>query len=207
MRLLSHSRASHTGRENQDHIETRRANNKRLLALADGQGGREGGALAARLALQSALDYLESIPNPDAHTLLTAISVADEAVETREDAGYSTLILLVCQQNQIVGASVGDSMTLQITANRSIELSERQRKNPPLGSGAAVGAQFAVQAQMGDQILLMSDGVFRFVGLECIERICRHSDDLAVLPDLLSLQNRSDTGDLPDDWSAMLLRF
>ncbi len=208
MRLLSHSRAAYAERENQDHIEIRRVGSRRLVALADGQGGREGGALAARVAVPSALDWLEKTSEElDSHALRTAIAVADETVEAHEDTGFSTLILLVCEQDHIIGASVGDSMALHITATNSIELTERQRKNPPLGSGAALGTSFAVQPQVGEQILVMSDGVFRFSSLETIARTCRGSEDFDALPNLLALQNLSQNGALPDDWSAILLRF
>ncbi|BCM89884.1 hypothetical protein IAD21_01734 [Abditibacteriota bacterium] len=208
MRLLSHSHAAHENRENQDHIESRRVGNRRLVALADGQGGRAGGALASRIAVQSALDWLEKVPGDfDTHTLQTAISVADEAVEAQNEAGYSTLILLVCEQNQIVGASVGDSLALHITPTTQSELTGHQRKNPPIGSSAALGTPFSAQPQAGEQILLMSDGVFRFASLEAIARTCRASEDLDVLLNLLNLQKRSETGALPDDWSAILLRF
>ncbi len=59
MRVLFYSQASHVGRENQDVVVVRRVGGAHLLALADGQGGRAGGALAARVAVESAVDFLE----------------------------------------------------------------------------------------------------------------------------------------------------
>ncbi len=208
MRVLFHSQPSHAGRENQDAVEIRRIGSARLVALADGQGGRAGGAKAARVAVGTALDLLESAPDPfGADTLRLAISVADEAVEADEEAGFSTLIVVVGEKSKVAGASAGDSLVLHITDQECTEPTERQRKNPPVGSGGCVGTPFQCAPRAGEQLLLMSDGVFRWVGIEAIAATCRDAADAEVLPRLLSLHKRSENGDLPDDWSAILLRF
>ena len=207
MRVLFHSQPSHAKRENQDHIEVRRRNGARLVALADGQGGQSGGAKAARIAIQAALDFLENAPDLfDSDTLRTAISLADEAVEADGDAGFSTLIVLVCNEHKVAGASVGDSMVWHINSRSEEELTHKQRKNPPLGSGACLGTPFTVEPKRGEQILVMSDGVFRWVEPETIARTCRESSDFEVMRRLLELQKRNEHGDLPDDWSAILIR-
>ena len=208
MRVLSHSQPSRPSRENQDAIETRRLPNARLVALADGAGGQAGGALAARLAVAIALDFLESASNPfDSDTLRTAISLADEAVEASFYTGFSTLIVVACAQKRIAGASVGDSMALHIFPSGEMELSERQRKNPPLGSGGCLGTPFDYDVRGDEQTLLMSDGVFRFVGTEQLAQTCRESSDADVMARLLELQRRQENDDLFDDWSAILIRF
>lgn len=208
MRVLSHSQPSQPNRENQDQIETRRLQNAHLVALADGAGGQAGGALAARIAIETALDFLESTSDPfDLDTLRTAISLADEAVEAHRDAGFSTLIVLACDEVRVAGASVGDSMTLHISPGGETELSAKQRRRPPLGSGSCLGTPFGREARGGEQTLLMSDGVFGYVAPETLAQTCRESSDSEVLPRLLGLQKRSESGDLFDDWSAILLRF
>lgn len=208
MRVLSHSQSSHPKRENQDHIEIRRFQKARLMALADGQGGQAGGAKAARIAVRAALDWIERALDPfDFDTLRTAISVADEAVEADEDAGFTTLILLACDEQRVAGASVGDSMVWHIGPGDEMELSRNQRKSPPLGSGAALGTPFEHDVRDDEQTLLMSDGVFRCVELETILQTCRESNDLEVLSRLLELQRRDEKGNLLDDWSAVLVRF
>ncbi len=208
MRVLSHSQPSHPNRENQDAIEIRRLQNACLIALADGQGGQAGGALAARIAIRTALDFLETARDPFNSTQLrTAVSLADEAVEAHPEAGFSTLIVLACHEKRVAGASVGDSMALHISSNGELEPSERQRKNPPLGSGACLGTPFEYQVRLDEQTLLMSDGVFRFVGSEQLARTCRESSDSEVMARFLELQKRSANGDLFDDWSAILIRF
>lgn len=208
MRVLSHSQPSNPNRENQDHIEIRRSASAHLVALADGQGGQAGGALAARLAVTTALDHLEAARDPfDADALRTALALADEAVEAHPDAGFSTLIVLACDQKRIAGASVGDSMALHIGPHDEMELSDKQRRRPPLGSGGCLGTPFQYDVRDDEQTLLMSDGVFGYVGLETLARTCRESSDLEVMPRLLGLQKRSANGDLFDDWSAILIRF
>ncbi len=208
MRVLFHSQPSHPKRENQDAIEIRRNGSARLIALADGMGGQAGGAKAARLAVQSALGFLEDAPNPfDADTLRLAVSVADEAVEADEDAGFSTLIVLVCDEHKIAGASVGDSMAWHIMPRGEMELTYKQRNRPPLGSGACPGTPFEYDVRDDEQLLLMSDGVFRWVGIEIIARTCRESSDSEMMSHLLELQKRNERGDLPDDWSAIVGRW
>ncbi len=206
MRVLSHSQPSHPNRENQDQIEARHLQNARLVALADGAGGQAGGALAARLAVSTALDFLERADDPfDLDTLRTAISLADEAVEAHPDAGFSTLIVLACDDTRIAGASVGDSMALHIFPESEVELSDKQRKRPPLGSGNCLATAFRAQVKEGEQLLVMSDGVFRFVESR-LAPICRESSDFDALPGLLALQMRPNS-ELFDDWSAILIRF
>lgn len=189
-------------------MAVRKLGNLTLLALADGQGGSAGGALAARLVTQTVLDVLESTSGVrDVDTLRLAVSVADEAVEAEDEAGYTTLIVIGVEANQVIGASVGDSQIWHIGESGVVELSERQRKNLPLGSGAALGTPFRVTVQEGEQILLMSDGVFRWVCIEDLIQTCRKEDDNSVLACLLAHQQPDSDGCLPDDWSAVLLRF
>ena len=191
-----------------DAVEVRRVGSALLVALADGQGGRAGGAKAARVAVGTALDFLERAPDPfGADTLRLAVSLADEAVEADEEAGVFNVDCACVRRPESRGASVGDSMALHITAQKCAEWTERQRKNPPLGSGACLGTPFEVAPRAGEQLLVMSDGVFRWVGLEAVAATCREADDAEVLPRLLALQKRSENGDLPDDWSTILLRF
>ncbi len=208
MRVLSHSQPSHPNRENQDQIEIRRIGNVRLIALTDGAGGQAGGALAARIAIQTALEYLETARNPfNSDELRTAISLADEAVEAHADAGFSTLIILACDEKRVAGASVGDSMALHIGPRGEMELSDKQRRRPPLGSGGCLGTPFEYDVRDDEQTLLISDGVFGYVALETLAQTCRESSDLEVMARLLELQKRSANGDLFDDWSAILTRF
>jgi serine/threonine protein phosphatase PrpC len=189
-------------------IEIRRSASARLVALADGQGGQAGGALAARIAIQTALNHLEAARDPFiSDELRTAISLADEAVEAHPDAGFSTLIVLACDQKRIAGASVGDSMALHIGPRGEMELSDKQRRRPPLGSGGCLGTPFQYDVRDDEQTLLMSDGVFGYVAPETLAQTCHESSDFDVLPRLLGLQKRSANGDLFDDWSAILIRF
>lgn len=105
MMIFLHSQSAHPNRENQDAIKTRHLQNAHSIALADGAGGQAGGALAARLATQTALDFLERADDPfDSDTLRTAISLADEAVEAHQGAGFSTLIVLACDDARTLRA-------------------------------------------------------------------------------------------------------
>src|SRR5687767_13166344 len=106
-----------------------------LLFLADGHGGRAGGARAARLACRSAADAAcacdpSELASPtDWSDLLRR---ADAAVHADTDAGFTTLVGLCLYRGFIAGASCGDSMALLVSPHhRTVDLTAQQQKHPP----------------------------------------------------------------------------
>jgi serine/threonine protein phosphatase PrpC len=98
-------------------------NNMALCALADGQGGRSGGGIAAQSAVVLALDAAcvvkpEALLSPS--KWLDVCSVADRGVAAETDAGFCTLVALAAMGEWVVGASSGDSAAAIILSNLTI---------------------------------------------------------------------------------------
>jgi serine/threonine protein phosphatase PrpC len=139
--------------------------------LADGQGGRPGGARAAQLACQAAMDAALRLPPArlaDGLAWTAVLQDADAAVARDAEAGFTTLLGFWMDEDHLGGASVGDSAVYLMVAGRCTDLTARQHKNPPLGSGAAAITPFAARTTAGAVVLAMSDGVWKYAGRERI---------------------------------------
>ncbi|MBN9523862.1 protein phosphatase 2C domain-containing protein [bacterium] len=93
-----------------------------VVRVADGQGGRGGGARAARLACDTAAAGAFSmrpaeLTNAGAWT--TILGTADAAVAADPEAGFTTLIGLAATDRELAGASVGDSAALLWVSSRT----------------------------------------------------------------------------------------
>ncbi len=144
----------------------------RLCFLADGQGGRHGGARAAHLACAEAHTKARNIApkrlaNPMAWGPI--LNHADAAVSADPDAGFTTLIGFCIVGQMLFGASSGDSAVWLVNGDgTSRELTAIQRKNPPIGSGNADVIPFSAHLAAPWKVLAMSDGVWKYVGWERI---------------------------------------
>ena len=184
-----------------------------LCTLADGQGGRSGGKQAAEIGAQFVLSRAGSLRASRLRGRLARnpwpqlLSGADEAVSEASENGFTTLIGLAAWETGICGASCGDSGVLLVRANGETEwLTQNQRKNPPVGSRAAFPVGFSFRAEPGDVLLIMSDGVFRYVDEAALCAACQKQtgSDVAALRDAQTGQNRNT---LPDDFSVIVVRF
>jgi serine/threonine protein phosphatase PrpC len=112
-----------------------------LCAVADGQGGQAGAALAASIACQSCLEFASSFRLDRLLSPLTwpvILRQSDEAVAAAANAGFTTLIGFCLTEDALCGGSSGDSAVLLLSAGQSPRiLTDRQVKNPPVGSGGA----------------------------------------------------------------------
>jgi hypothetical protein len=179
-----------------------------LCALADGQGGRAGGARAAQLACRTALDLASTLPpeNLDEAAWVRILESADAAVERDPEAGFTTLIALAVRGSSVAGGSSGDSMAFAFSqGGRPLELTRAQRKNPPVGSGAAAPVGFACQLRPPWRVGLASDGVWKYAGLD------RLTDGLARVPgpqlieDLQGAARLPGSGAFQDDFTILIL--
>src|SRR5262245_13035245 len=101
-----------------------------VVCVADGQGGRSGGARASRLACDTTADGISSRRD--------VLNRADEVVAADPDAGFTTLIGFAVRGDTLAGASCGDSAVLAVCGSGKVtELTRHQFKNPPVGSGEA----------------------------------------------------------------------
>ena len=98
---------------NEDYLISRRhpaSDSIYICLLADGQGGRANGALAARTACEAAWNFVVSLSRDqlfDDGTWIRVLEHADR--ETVQTGGCTTLIALAVDHGRVAGASCGDS--------------------------------------------------------------------------------------------------
>lgn len=178
-----------------------------LCALADGQGGQFGGGKAARVAVEETLRKA-ALHSPGklckGATWREITRAADATVCQEENAGYTTLIGFCVTHNFLCGASCGDSALLLINRKKHSWLTENQRKNPPVGSSGAIPVAFSVALRGDWKLLAMSDGVFKFIGLDEVAKIAQQQSGENLIQALHESVLQNNAGKLPDDFSIAL---
>jgi serine/threonine protein phosphatase PrpC len=179
-----------------------------LCFVADGQGGQPGGGPAAQLACHTALAAASRCAPLRLHDRLTWPSIvrqADEAVARDATAGFTTLVALCVASRRVLGASNGDSGALLIGGDRHVELTSDQRKQPPVGSGAADAVPFSAALSAPWQLLAMSDGVWKFVGWDGVIEAARRARGQALIEELQSSARLPGSGQFQDDFTIVVL--
>jgi serine/threonine protein phosphatase PrpC len=179
-------------------------------ALADGQGGQSGAAEAARLACRIVIEAalaqsIASLSMP--RTWVEALRRADEGVLADAGAGYTTLIGFAVLGERVIGASCGDSALWVAGADdQIIELTGRQSKNPPIGSGGAEPTPFVAELLGRWVVLAISDGVWKYAGRDGVRAALRESRGRELLDALLARARLPRSGGLQDDFTAVVLQ-
>lgn len=210
MLIFCFTEAGHA-RRNEDAIATLEhpsASDVLIVGLADGQGGQPGGAQAAAIASSVAVDAASDCA---VHDLLIPTSwvnichAADAAVATARDAGRSTLVALCATSEWVVGGSAGDSAAVIVFDDAAAVLTERQRKNPPVGTGCAVFEPFSARLDGNWQLIVLSDGAWKYAGWETIIRLGREHRGPRLISALRDAAVHRRGGELPDDFSVVVL--
>jgi hypothetical protein len=179
-----------------------------LCFVADGQGGQAGGGPAAQVACQSALDAAlacqpEALTHPSAWPPI--LRQADAAVAADAAAGFTTLVGLCVCRNVVVGASTGDSAALLISDGKPHHMTVAQHKNPPVGSGGAAAVPFAAALTEPWRVLVMSDGVWKYVGWERLIEVACRANGPAVIAELQQAARLPGSGRFQDDFTVVAL--
>ncbi|HEX8464537.1 MAG TPA: protein phosphatase 2C domain-containing protein [Abditibacterium sp.] len=192
------------GSAGQDRIFARVFDDVAMLALADGAGGRAGGAEAAQIVVNEAAKVAQAVQNPrDANLWASWLSEVDERIENEPHAGETTAIIAAFGPDFVAGASVGDSSAWLISGDSWIDLTARQIAKPFLGQGATA-VPFSARVN-GQTLLLASDGLTKYADAETLISIAR-GENLERAANALIEAVRYASGALPDDVSCILCR-
>jgi serine/threonine protein phosphatase PrpC len=178
-----------------------------LCCLADGQGGQAGGGRAAQVAcaagIAAAVRYCPE-RLMQGSTWTSILRQADQAVSVDPDAGYTTLIGLCICKGIIAGASCGDSAALVACGSSQPKaLTLGQAKNPPVGSAAAPFASFQDGLVTPWTVVVMSDGVWKYVGWEGVVQAVLQERGQRLLETLQSRARLTGSGRFQDDFTLV----
>lgn len=212
MQFMTACLTNQGGREaNQDFTGFIKKINGGCWALADGLGGYQAGEIASKLAVETILSQYEK--NKNIHWLYNGIEHTQMAIrehlllETNLKSMRTTLVVLLCEDNQATWAHIGDSRLYlvrdgkiivqtkdhsvcqalvnagEITPEQIRFHEDRNRLYRVLGSEGAIKATVlseAIPIYAGDVFLLCSDGFWEYVTEEEMENtriICSNPDD------------------------------
>jgi hypothetical protein len=180
-----------------------------FVVLADGQGGRAGGAPAAQLACRTTADYVLAHPGTvfgDPSSWVGMLGRADEVVAAEPEAGFTTLVVLCAGADRVAGASCGDSAAVAVYPGHAPRvLTAHQFKNPPVGSGEATFVSFELELTAPWRVLVMSDGVWKYAGWERVWDCAARLSGDELIAELQTAARLRTTGEFPDDFTVVLL--
>jgi serine/threonine protein phosphatase PrpC len=190
--------------ENQDRGLVLHDGPRLVLCIADGAGGRSGGAEAASLAIKLIREDAFRLNNGDA--CVEALRRMDDTMAKDSVAGETTCALAIVTPQEIFGASVGDSGVWWIPETGDLlNLTEGQQRKPFAGSGGAWPVAFGRRNQPG-WLLLATDGLLKYTSAGRIVGVCREQPVELAAKLLIDLV-RYPSGGLPDDVTVILTKL
>ena len=197
------------GHQNEDAIIVNKLREGWMGAVADGQGGRSGGAEAAKLACEAIVNRGREVepgmflqPN----TWEDLFRAADRSVADDSEAGFTTLIGFHILDGYVHGASCGDGAAYLYNANSQvIELTVHQQKNPQIGSGITSCTFFRSPLVKPWRFLAMTDGVWKYAGREKLLDLLRNATGQDLNSKLQVAGRLPGSGKFPDDYTFALI--
>lgn len=192
------------GLENQDRGAAILCRLGQVFVVADGAGGTSGGAEAADLSIEFVRQHAEQLDAPA--SCVSTLQEMDLIIARNPAAGETTCALAVVGDDQVFGASVGDSGVWLISGAGFVDLTGGQSRKPLIGSRSARPFAFAGRRVPGEYLLLATDGLLKYAPSERIVSACRAHPaelDAAQLIELV----RYPSGALPDDVTVILFRL
>src|SRR5262249_92232 len=148
----------------QDRAEIFCCGSNLILVVADGAGGRSGGAEAAQFIVEGIKKQIAST-NLDPEGLTSLLILLDQEMLPKGTYGETTCVMVVLYENGIAGASVGDSGALVFSKTGTQDLTANQARKPFLGNGCAIPIGFA-RKQLDGTLLVASDGLLKYTSRE-----------------------------------------
>ena len=211
IQVYSHTEAGgHAHNEDAFEVKAHPSDSSCLLcALADGQGGRAGGARAAQLACRMCIETASShqpamlAMRPEVWQAI--LQRADAAVAADAEAGFTTLIAFSIQKDAVCGASNGDSGLFARGAGRTgALLTEHQHKDPPIGCGGSQPVGFSTQLTPPWTVLALSDGVWKYVGWDRVVKAGEQLTGKTLIDSLRQQAGLPGSGCLQDDFTIVV---
>ncbi len=168
-----------------------------VAVVADGAGGTGGGAEAARGVIE-AVRHLGW--QRESERWVELLGRLDSSLSP----GQTTAVIVAVSATGLGGASVGDSEAWWWDGPAEQALTQAQRRKPLLGSGSAVPVGFVLEARRAGQLVLGSDGLWKYVRWERLAEALRHPPREAAHHLVESV--RYPSGALPDDVSVIVCR-
>ena len=170
-------------------------------------GGQPNGGPAARLAVRTALDAATNLRPDDIHWP-DILRQADATVAADAGAGLTTLVGFAVRGNLVQGASCGDSAVLLLDAGgKAAEVTARQTKNPPVGSGEAFSIPFTAEMTAPWLVLAMTDGVWKYAGWHRIKEAAARFRGGRLIDALKALLARlPGSGKFQDDFTLIVIQ-
>jgi len=186
----------------QDRLQVLRRGERLIVVIADGAGGRSGGAEAAEHAVNLIAKHAHELETKaDCEKLLQK---ADTAISADTKCGETTAVVVVAREKEIYGASVGDSGAWILDGTSIDQLTQFQQRKPFLGNGGlAVGFH---KEEWGGTLLVATDGLLKYTSREAIAATVAQAD-LGELPAALVGLVRYPSGNLPDDIAIAVCRL
>ena len=185
--------------ENQDRGLIQHDGPRIILCVADGAGGRSGGAEAASMAVKLIRENAFLLGNAD--SCVEALRKMDEAIAKDSIAGETTCALAIVTPEEIFGASVGDSGVWWIPESGNHLNLTQEPSSANLSLVLAMRGQFHfdhTRLEPGS-LLLATDGLLKYTSAEHIIGTCReHPAEVGAAQRLIELV-RYPSGRLPDD--------
>jgi serine/threonine protein phosphatase PrpC len=179
-----------------------------LCAIADGQGGRAGGAEAAPPCMhdgsgENVVNIAQTTHPPWAWQAI--VSAADQAVAKDPDAGFTTLIAFCLTESHVIGASNGDSAA--VLFNSIVEpviLTRNQSKNPPVGAGDVRSVSFFSRLTSPWTLLAMTDGVWKYAGMDTVLKVETRRNGDEIIEELMNSAKLIGSGAFQDDFTIVV---
>jgi len=177
-----------------------------LGVVADGQGGQPHGGPAARLACRMWRDIAAAeTPHQLFHggMIEHTLHLVDRELCDEPDTGLTTLVAWAIGKDRLIGVSAGDSALMLVQRGEMRILTERQFKNPPVGSGAVEGVEFGDSLKPPWTLVGMSDGAWKYAGWDKLRAIATEKSGQDVIDAALAAC-RLRSGALLDDFTMVV---
>ena len=168
-----------------------------VAVVADGAGGTGGAAEAARAVIEAVrrLGWQR-----ESGRWVELLGRLDHVVSPAQ----TTAVIVAVSSTGLAGASVGDSEAWWWEGPAEHALTKAQRRKPLLGSGSALPVGFSLEARGAGQLVLGSDGLWKYVRWERVREALQHPPPLAAHHLVQSV--RYPSGTFPDDVAVVVCR-